>query len=442
MSEVKTISNWGNYPVVKGSLDDFSDTTQALNLVAKTKNFITRGSGLSYGDASLGEQMISTAKFNKILSFDEANGVVHVQAGATLDDILKRIVPSGWFLPVTPGTKFITAGGAVAGDVHGKNHHSEGSFCEYVTRLEVMLADGTVTHCSATENTQLFRVICGGLGLGALILSVAFRLKKIETSYIHQKNIIVRGLDEMLDRLAEFNNTVYSVSWIDCVARGKNLGRGVLMLGDHAKADEVKAGNKLKVHGDPWLNVPFNFPSFTLNNLSISVFNFGVYHKHRLASKDFIVHYEPFFYPLDKIRHWNRAYGSRGLLQYQFVLPFETSKKGLHTIVRKISDAGSASFLSVLKSMGKGENMISFPIPGFTLAMDFPAAPSVFPLLEELDKIVVDLGGRIYLVKDARMKPEIYWNGYSTATEFREAIHKLDPNHKFSSALSRRLQML
>lgn len=441
MASNKKIANWGNYPSVEAHLDEFENPKQAFEKLDAAGSLIARGTGLSYGDASLSSSILSTLKYNRVLAFDEATGVIEVEAGITIDEVLKVIVPKGWFVPVTPGTKFVTIGGAVAGDVHGKNHHRESSFCRYVTRMEVMLADGTILQCSAEQNAELFRNLCGGLGLGGIVLKVQFRLKRIQTAYIRQQNKMVKNLDEMIDGLQQFGSTTYSVSWIDCIAKGKSMGRGVLMLGEHATPDQVKNEDKFKVHSNPKLSVPFFFPPGILNSFSIGIFNTLVYNKYKIGAKDSIVHYDTFFYPLDFVRHWNRAYSKRGFLQYQFVIPYETAREGLREILKAISGSGRAAFLAVLKEMGPGENVISFPLPGFTLALDFPVAPGIFPFLEELDKRIVDFGGRIYLVKDARMTAETYWKGYPNASLFKEQVNRLDPEHKFSSTLSKRLQM-
>lgn len=437
-----SVSNWGNFPVVEASITEFDNTNEASNIVKCYNNGVVRGAGLSYGDASLATNILSTTQFNRILSLDEQSGVIVTEAGVTLDQILCLIVPKGWFLPVTPGTKFITVGGAVAGDVHGKNHHSEGSFSKYVTRLEVLLADGSQTTCTPHINPELFDLVCGGLGHAAMILTVTFTLKPIRTAFIRQQNVVINNLDEMLTKLQDFNSSTYSVSWIDCLATGKSLGRGVLMLGEHAEPDDIKSNEPFKVHSAPKLSAPFFLPGFLLNSISVRTFNFLYYNKFRLGAREVVVHYDPYFYPLDFVRNWNKLYGRRGFLQYQFVIPFQHASIGLRTILDKISKSGLASFLAVLKSMGPGEHLLSFSMPGFTLALDFPVSEKIFSILDELDKIVVDLGGRIYLVKDARMQPEIFKKGYPTATQFKERVTRFDPDHRFSSSLSKRLQML
>lgn len=436
------VANWGNFPVVDAQLMEFNSVNRAKDTLMKLDDCAIRGAGLSYGDASLGANIVSTTRFAQILSFNDQLGIIEVEAGVTLDQVLHTIVPKGWFLPVTPGTKFITVGGAVAGDVHGKNHHSEGSFCKYVTELNLILANGTQITCSRQENIDLFNLVCGGLGHAALILSVTFTLKPIKTAFIRQQNIIIKNLDEMLAKLDDFNTSTYSVSWIDCLASGKNLGRGVLMLGEHAFPNEVRNSEILKVHKAPSLTAPFFFPGFLLNALSVRSFNFAYYNKFKFGSKNVIVHYDPYFYPLDFVRNWNKLYGRRGFLQYQFVIPFQNAALGLRNILTKISKSGLASFLAVLKSLGQGEHLLSFPMPGYTLALDFPVSDKIFPLLDELDKMVVDLGGRIYLVKDARMQPQIFQKGYPNAAKFKEEVLQIDPHQKFSSALSKRLKII
>jgi FAD/FMN-containing dehydrogenase/short-subunit dehydrogenase len=435
------VANWGNYPGVDAQVTTPSQRTAFVEHVAKTPSFITRGAGLSYGDASLAASILSTGQYKKILAFDANAGIIKTEAGATLDEVLQAAVPKGWFLYVTPGTKFVTVGGAVGGDIHGKNHHAEGSFCSYVTNLEVLLADGSVVNCSPTNNTHLFKTVCGGLGLAGVVLTAEFRLKKIATSFIRQKNIIIRNLNEMMQRLKEFESATYSVAWIDCLATGDDLGRGVLMLGEHATESEVQNSDKLKVHKNPLVNIPLFAPAFLLNPLSIRIFNTLFYSKYKIGKKEMVAHYDPYFYPLDIMRNWNRLYGKKGFLQYQFVIPFENGEHGLRTILDAIAKEKASSFLSVLKALGPGENTLSFPMPGWTLALDFKVTPTIFSFLDKLDKIILDLGGRIYLVKDARMAAEAYWKGYPNAPAFRNDIRKYDPLQKFTSSLSTRLSM-
>jgi decaprenylphospho-beta-D-ribofuranose 2-oxidase len=439
---MQTISNWGNYPKVRATLTDFYETEPIAEFVRREKSVTIRGAGLSYGDASLSENLLSTTGFNRILHFDEKSGLITTEAGLTLDNLLKITVPKGWFLYVTPGTKFITVGGAIGGDVHGKNHHKEGAFCDYVTQLTILLADGSIKSCNRETEKDLFNIICGGVGLGALILNATFKLKRITTAYIRQQNIVINNLDQMLEKLQEFETATYSVSWIDCVARGNKMGRGILMLGEHLDEVNTRQPSRLDFHPEPKLNLPFNMPTWLLNKLTVGTFNSLFFAKNSVSRLSFDTHYNTFFYPLDFAKNWNRLYGKAGFIQYQFVLPYEHSKTGLRKILKLISESGNASFLAVLKTLGQGNNMLSFPMPGFTLALDFPVNKKVFELCETLDQLVIDHGGRIYLVKDARMRPEIYWKGYPNADNFKSFINQIDPQHKFTSLLAQRLKMI
>lgn len=446
MSKTSTISNWNRYPQVDASVKYFRTQDELRELLKTTPQLIARGAGLSYGDASLASVIFSTLHFNKILWFDRKNGIVKCEAGVTLDELLQVIVPAGWFLPVTPGTKFITLGGAVAADVHGKNHHMEGSLCRYVNKLDLMLAQGEIISCSPTEHEEIFNQTCGGMGLSGMILQIELRLKKIYTAFIKQKNIIANNLDELVRLLKRNNSSTYSVAWIDCVASGKKLGRSVLMLGEHAGVHELpqqfRANGSLPTHGSPKLKLPFDLPSFVLNNYSVGLFNHLYYYLHLLAKKEFLVHYDKFFYPLDFIKGWNRLYGKKGFLQYQFVLPLDRGDQGLTEIIKKISASRLASFLGVLKLLGQSDHPLSFAMDGYTLALDFPISNQLFPLLDQLDEIVVANGGRIYLVKDARMKMETFHKCYKRQAHFRDSLAKRTGEHKFESLLSKRLAIL
>ena len=439
----KKIANWGNYPVMETEEKTFIFKEQLAEAVLHSDNIIARGNGRCYGDASLAKHTISTLKYDKVLSFDTEKGIFECQAGLTLDKILEVIVPKGWFLPVTPGTKFITVGGAIASDVHGKNHHVDGCFSHHVVDMDVVLSNGESITCSAHLNSDLFWATCGGMGLTGIITRARFDLKKIESSYIKQKQIKANNLEEVIELFEKYRHYTYSVAWIDCLQKGKHFGRSILMLGEHATLedlDENKKNNPLKLPSKTQITFPFNLPSFVLNQFTIKAFNFLFYRKNLKREINNIVSYEPFFYPLDAILHWNRGYGKPGFVQYQFVLPLE-SKQGLIEILNKISDKGLGSFLAVLKIFGKQDDLISFPKEGYTLALDFPVRKGLFEFLDELDKVVLNYGGRIYLSKDARMKSEIFWNGYPNAHKFLNIVKKYNPNFKFNSIQANRLSI-
>jgi len=435
------VSNWSNYPVREAEMVLLRKESEIEQLLQQG-DVIARGLGRCYGDASLAQNIISTPQYNRILSFDSVTGVIECQSGVSLNEVLDIFVPRGWFLPVTPGTKFITVGGAVASDVHGKNHHSEGAFSSHVLSLEVYTPAFGAVYCSLVENPDLFQATCGGMGLTGIILKVKFKLKKIESAYIRQKQIKASNLSEVLDLFESHKSFTYSMAWIDCLKKGLHFGRSILIVGEHAKPAELN-----RIHPEKHLiparkrevSMPFNLPSAVLNPFSIKAFNALYYAKNLKQTNENVVPYEGFFYPLDAILHWNRMYGKRGFLQYQFVIPLEAGKKGLTEILNRIGQKGMGSFLAVLKQFGKQESLISFPMEGYTLALDFPIRNGLFEFLDQLDEVVLGYGGRLYLSKDSRMKPEIFMNGYPGVKEFLQIVNRYNPDFKVKSDLSDRL---
>lgn len=435
----KLITNWNNYPVVEAREISFDYEKEIALKLAQSS--IPHGNGRCYGDASLSAEVVNTLRYDKVLAFDELNGIITCQSGLLLSDLLKITVPRGWFPPVTPGTKFITVGGAVASDVHGKNHHIDGSFSRHVISMSVLTGTGETFVCSPSNQPDLFWATCGGMGLTGIILDVKFRLKRINTAYIRQKQIKARNLEEIMSMFEENSEYTYSVAWIDCLKKGKNFGRSILILGEHANRDEVTKTNVLMPKEKALLTVPVYFPSFVLNGVSVKIFNALYYAKNYRKVMNGVVHYDGFYYPLDSILGWNKIYGKQGFVQYQFVLPHATSKKGLTDILTRINKRGTGSFLAVLKLFGEQNDLISFPMKGYTLALDFPIRRGLFEFLDELDQIVADYGGRIYLSKDARMKKEIFWRTYPRAQEFSDILAKYDPQKRFVSGLSERLTL-
>lgn len=437
----KHIANWGNYPVVESNEESFSFPDQLQQLMDDQTPFIPRGNGRCYGDASLAKRTISTLKYNKILSFDSAKGIFACESGLTLDQILEVIVPKGWFLPVTPGTKFITVGGAVASDVHGKNHHIDGSFSNHILEMDITLSSGETLTCSPVMNPDLFEATCGGMGLTGIITRVSFQLKKMETAFIRQMQIKAANLEELIGLFETHQHYTYSVAWIDCLKKGAQFGRSILMLGEHALFTDLSEKQKqdpLRLPGKKQINFPFNLPSWVLNAFTVKAFNYLFYTKNFKKEINSVISYEPFFYPLDAILHWNRGYGKNGFLQYQFVLPLE-AKQGLVEILNRISDKGLGSFLAVLKVFGKQESIISFPKEGYTLALDFPVRPGLLAFLDELDLVVLRYGGRLYMSKDARMKPEVLQSGYPDLGKFKDIVRKYNPDGRIHSLQSDRL---
>jgi decaprenylphospho-beta-D-ribofuranose 2-oxidase len=410
--------NWGRYPQVDAEVLRADRYDELADLIKKTEVLIARGQGRCYGDSALQKKIYSTLSLNKFIAFDAEQGILHGEAGIVLDDVLRLIVPQGYFLPATPGTKWITLGGAVASNIHGKNHPKEGAIAQYVEELTLIIETGALITCSPSCHAELFKATIGGMGLTGIILHVKLRLKKIETSYIQQKAIRAKNLRELLHCFEQHKETTYAVAWIDGLATGDALGRSVLMLGEHAKQQDLnpkRAKQALSVHRGKSITLPLLFPSFLLNKTVMKAFNFFYFHKSPKNSTAQLIHYDPFFYPLDAIKQWNNMYGKKGFLQYQCVIPVEHSQEGLTKILSKISTSPLGAYLAVLKRLGEADTIsspLSFPMKGYTLAIDFKISRAAFALLDELDELVLHYGGRVYLTKDARMKQETFSKSY------------------------------
>ena len=406
-----------------------------------------RGLGRSYGDAALnsGGRVLALTSFNRYLGFDEATGTLCCEAGVSLEDILRDFVPRGFFPMVSPGTKFVTIGGCIANDIHGKAHHVQGSFATCVESFTIMLASGEVLNASRSENSELFWANFGGMGLLGVILTATIRLKKVETSYFRQRAVRVNDLESLLAAFREYDHEFpYSVATLDVFATGARLGRGVLALGENARLDELPpalAAHKLRVSGPPKLSVPFDLPTLTLNPLTMRVLNAIIQLSQARASG--YGHYEKFTYPLDVLAHWNRGYGKPGFTQYQFVIPFEDGPRRLREILSSILSSGELPFLNVLKCLGKqGEGVLSFPREGYTFAIDFPIRRHTAELTRRLDAQVLDAGGRIYLGKDSFVEPAMFRAMYPSLDRWLEIKAKYDPHAVFVSDLGRRVGLV
>jgi decaprenylphospho-beta-D-ribofuranose 2-oxidase len=345
-------------------------------------------------------------------------------------------VPRGLFLPVTPGTKYVSVGGAIASDVHGKNHHLDGCFSEYVDRFSLLLATGEIVTCSREQHADLFHATCGGMGLTGIILDVTLKLKPIESSFIEQKTYKAGNLAEALNLFEAHHGSPYSVAWIDCLATGPAMGRSLVMLGRHCASSSVPPRAKRPI------SIPIDMPPQLLNQFSIKAFNTLYYHRIRHNPLEQQVHYEPFFYPLDGIQHWNRLYGKKGFTQYQFVLPKAAGLEGMTTILEEITASARGSFLAVLKAFGQeNANLLSFPMEGYTLALDFKIEEKLFGLLDELDAIVLAYGGRLYLTKDTRMSEATFKRSYPRWEAFQDIRARYGAQGRFASQQSQRLGM-
>jgi FAD/FMN-containing dehydrogenase len=428
------LTSWGKYPLIKNSVTLFLSKSKLQIDLQKSNHFIPYGNGRSYGDSALASNIILCRCYNYFLGFDEENGILHVQGGVELSDIINVIVPKGWFLKITPGTKFITIGGAIASDIHGKNHHVEGCFSECVKELSVMLPNGEIKTC--IKGDDLFHATCGGMGLTGIIIEAKIYLKKINSKNINQTTIKTKNLKETFEAFEKYSFMPYSVAWIDCLAKNKNIGKCILMVGGFENDGDLSYKVKKNI------NIPFNFPSFILNKFTVKVFNWLYYNKANSRKSSQIVDLDTFFYPLDSINNWNRIYGKSGFTQYQFILPKHNSYEGLSEILQAISKSGKGSFLAVLKLYGKANNnYLSFPLEGYSLALDFKIEKGLFELLNSLDEIVLKYSGRLYLSKDSRVNKETFEKGYPFIEKFREFRKKYDMHNKFQSLQSKRVDI-
>lgn len=429
-------SSWGRFPVAYGQrnlpvagrlapLPDFSGSA------------LPRGNGRSYGDSCLnaGGSLLTTRALDHFISFDPSTGVLEAEAGVTLAEVISLALPHGWFLPVTPGTRWVTLGGAIGNDVHGKNHHVAGSFGHHVRSIELLRSDGSREHLAAGTGSERLRATIGGLGLTGLITRCEIQLRRVPGPWLDTETVRFGSLDEFFALSAESASThEYTVAWIDCLAKGSRLGRGHFIRSDHAPGDPLAP----VPGGRQRLSFPATPPVSLVNRLTLRPFNTAYYWRQLALRQRRQQHYQGYFYPLDGIGNWNRMYGPRGFLQHQCVLPPSCAKDATASLLRAISDSGNGSFLAVLKEFGdiSASGLLSFPRPGTTLALDFPnTGPSVFRLLSRLDDIVTEAGGTLYPAKDARMAPKLFRQGYGHALSAFES--HMDP--RFSSDFWRRM---
>jgi FAD/FMN-containing dehydrogenase len=392
------VANWGNYPKIAAEIAYPETLDDARTEVLLQEHLIARGNGKCYGDAALAPHILSTLHLNRVLHFDAQSGVVHVEAGVLLADLVDTIVPAGWFFHVTPGIKNITVGGAIACDVHGKNHPAKGCFSNWLLDFDLLCADGSVVRCSRTEHTDLFWQTCGGMGWTGVILAARFQLMRISSVKMRQKAVRADNLEGLFRAFESHPDWSYAAGWVDCLSAGIALGRGVVYFAKHL---EHQSTAPLQYPHRNTRNVPFFAPGWLLNPLSIRFHNNMLFSKARTAEQQ--VDFDHYFYPLDRIQNWNRLYGRRGFIQYQFCLPEEHSFPGIRQVLETIRSGPDTPFLSVLKRHGDrpAEAVHSFPIRGYSLALDFPRTRTIFDLVKKLDELVWRFGGKVYLAKDA-----------------------------------------
>ncbi len=436
------LTGWGRTPLAETRLLTARSEGDVARALAEGP-LIARGNGRSYGDPAIGPGLtLSMRGMDRMLSFDPDTGTLVAEAGVLLSEIIETFLPRGWFPAVTPGTKFVSLGGAIAADVHGKNHHVDGSFRAFVDWVDVMETDGSVRRIAKGDTEGDFEAVCGGMGLSGIVLRAAIRLRAVETGWIVQETIPAADLSAAIDAFEARQDVPYSVAWIDCTARPPALGRSLVMLGRHAGAEDLPAGRRARPFDVPrrgGLAVPFDAPGFALNRRSVGLFNALYWRMGLRKAGEQLVDWDSYFYPLDAIRDWNRIYGRRGFYQFQCVLPLDAAREGLGQMLEDVSSAGSPSFLSVLKRFGPDESRLSFPCEGYTLAMDFPATDRNRALMERLDRITIDHGGRFYLAKDARMPASAALAADPRLAAFRDLRRARGWSERFVSLQSERL---
>ena len=446
-----TLTGWGRIAPSTAELAEPASDAEASALLraaggASGGGVIPRGLGRSYNNAaqSAGGLVLSTARLNQIIGLDPATGVAVCEAGTSLEQLMTAGLPHGWFVPVSPGTRQVTIGGAIAADVHGKNHHVAGSFASHVREFSLLVPSGELKTVTPGGDPELFWATAGGMGLTGLITRAAVQLKKVSTSLVKVDTVRTADIDETMRTLSQHDAKYgYTVAWSDSLARGAGLGRSVITSGDFAAVEDLPAparDNPFGFDPRPRLGVPGAFPPGLLNRHSIRLANEAWYRKAPRLREGEIQTIGQFFHPLDGIRNWNRVYGPGGFRQYQYVLPFG-EEQAVRRSFEMVSALPAPSFVTVLKRFGDADpGFLSFPRPGWTLALDFPArTPALLPLLDRLDRLVMEHGGRVYLAKDSHVARRAFEAMYPRVEEFRKIRAEIDPARILASDLSRRL---
>ncbi len=424
--------SWGKFPYVDQEAVILQKDAVDSQIFSEKTSYLPFGNGRSYGDSCLNEEgmILVTKNLDRFIDFDSNTGILKASAGVLLGDIIESFLPRGWFLPVSPGTKFVTLGGAVANDIHGKNHHGAGSFGNHVLAFTLLRSNGEIIECKS--GSALFNATIGGLGLTGLMLDVTIRLKPVNSSFLDMQLFKFSSLDEFFDLSKSSDKDFeYTVAWIDSLASGKKLARGVFMRANHSNDGDLRLINK------PKITVPDILPCSLINFFTVKAFNEVFYYGHNLKNQNTKIDYDKYFYPLDGVNNWNNVYGKNGFIQYQFVVPFDSAKVVIKEVLEYLQKHQYGSFLSVLKVFGdiKSPGMLSFPRSGVTLAMDFPyIEEKTERIISHLDKLILDAGGALYPAKDALMSLDTFEKSYPQYKEFTQYI---DPN--FSSSFWRRV---
>ena len=429
----KFISGWGNYKTIKSNIYMPQDMTELKNIIKKNRKYTIRGMGRSYGDSSLGKNIISLNKFKKFINLDTKKGLIYCSSNSTIHEILDIIVMEGYFLKVTPGSKFISVGGLIASDVHGKNHHIDGTFCDHLLEIEILLSNGRILKINKKKDNDLFKATCGGLGLTGIIISAKFKILKIKSSYMTQKIIKSYSLKDTIRYLEKFNHNKYVVGWID-TANYNKLGRSVIYVADHYKNGGLNFNIKNKIN----LKSIFQFFSFISVNFVLKKMSSFYFNMHS-NNKDKIIHLNKFFYPLDIIRGWNFFYGKKGFVQFQILIRKKNAINNLNKIISYLIKNDQISFLSTIKKLGnKNNNYLTFPDNGYTLTMDIKKNVKMKNVFNNLEKFLIKIDSKIYLTKDSLLSKKHFYKSYIHLNKFKKNLSKLN---KFTSLQSERLKI-
>lgn len=434
----KEFTGWGRTMRAKSPAARPERSADIKKLFENTdgETLLAHGAGRSYGDAALnsGGRSVIMDRMDRFIDFDRVSGKLVAEAGVTFSEVVSTFLPQGYMLPVTPGTGFATLGGGVANDVHGKNHHQTGSLGQHLEWLDLRLPNGSLSRVE--PHTTLFKATLGGVGLTGIIEKICLRLKPVPSNALTVRKRRIQNLDHFLEAFVEEQNRAeYVVGWIDALAKGRHLGRGILEAASASPTGVEQISKKPK-------RIPIDFPDFALNSLSVRTFNAFYYAGVSSRGSERLLPYQTFLFPLDAIHNWNRIYGKRGFHQFQCILPFESATVGLTQMLELIAKSGHGSFLAVIKAMGQsGIGYLSFPRPGYTLALDFPNASGATELISRLERITCDYGGRTYLAKDSTLSPENFRRMYPNLEKYQAVIAEIDPRKRMHSDLARRIRL-
>ena len=429
----KFISGWGNYKTIKSNIYMPLNINELKKIIKKNRKYTIRGMGRSYGDSSLGKNIISLNRFKKFVNLDTKKGIIHCSSNSTIHDVLDITVKKGYFLKVTPGSKFISVGGLVASDVHGKNHHIDGTFCNHLVEIEILISNGKILKINKKKNNNLFKATCGGMGLTGIILSTKFKMIKIKSSYMTQNTIRTYSLKDTIRYLDKFNHRKYVVGWID-TANYNKLGRSIIYIADHCKKGGLNFNIKSKFN----LSNMFKFFSFLSTNFILKKMS-SIYFNIHSNNKNKLVHLDKFFYPLDNMNGWNFFYGKQGFVQFQILIKKKNAINNLQKIISYLIKNDQISFLSTIKKLGnKNNNYLSFPENGYTLTMDIKKNTKIKNTFKNLEKFLIKIESKIYLTKDSLLSKKHFYKSYSNLNKFKRSLNKFN---KFTSLQSERLKI-